>query len=92
MTENSSKSKKAESEKNLLGWKRTQADLENLKKRFELEKTDIITYSNSSLLKKMLPIIDDMDRAFSSLPEDIADNPWVKGIELVRQNIDNMLK
>lgn len=83
---------KAESEKNLIGWKRTQADLENLKKRFEQEKTDIITYGNTSLLKKMLPIIDDMDRAFSSVPEDIAGNPWVKGIELVRQNIDNMLK
>jgi len=82
---------KAESEKNLAGWKRTQADLENLKKRFEQERSDIIAFGNSSLWKKLLPVIDDFDRAFGSLPPDIADNTWAKGIELIYQKLQGVM-
>jgi len=83
---------KAEAEKNLLGWKRTQADLENLKKRFEQERSDIIAFGNSSLLKKLLPVTDDLDRAFGALPPDSAENIWVKGIGLVHQKLQNLLQ
>ncbi len=83
---------KAEIEKNLLGWKRTQADLENLKKRSDQERSDIIAFGNSTLFKKLLPVIDDLDRAFGSLPSDIADNTWVKGIELIHQKLQNLLQ
>jgi len=82
---------KEEAEKNLLGWKRTQADLENIKKRFEQEKKGIILSGNSYLLKKLLPIIDDMDRAFESMPGDISDTPWVQGMELIHQKLQAML-
>src|SRR3954447_14459288 len=40
---------------------RTQADLENYKKRCAREKDDAIKYSNTSLLDKLIPIIDNFE-------------------------------
>ena len=42
---------------------RANADFENIKKRFEKEKTDIATYANEKFARDLLPVIDALEMA-----------------------------
>jgi molecular chaperone GrpE len=59
---------KAKAEANLAGWQRAQADFINYKKRSEQEKQDLGKFANSVLILNLLPVLDDFERAFSSIP------------------------
>jgi molecular chaperone GrpE len=80
---------KARAEANLAGWQRAQADSVNYRKRLEQEKEEAVKYANTNLLSKLIPVLDDFDRALSNIPKDIADVPWVKG---VRATYESMFK
>ena len=80
---------KARAEANLAGWQRAQADSVNYRKRIEQEKEETVKYASASLLSKLIPVLDDFDRALSNIPKDIADVPWVKG---VRATYESMFK
>ncbi len=45
---------------------RLQADFDNYRKRAKAEKEEHIEYANQELIKKLLPVLDNMDRACSS--------------------------
>jgi len=79
----------ARAEANLAGWQRAQADSVNYRKRLEQEKEEAVKYANTNLLSKLIPVLDDFDRALSNIPKDIADVPWVKG---VRATYESMFK
>jgi molecular chaperone GrpE len=83
---------KAKAEKHLAGWQRAEADLSNLKKRFDQERSEIITFGNSILLKKLIPVLDDLERAFAMLPPKFAGNNWVNGLDLVYKKLQDILK
>jgi molecular chaperone GrpE len=78
---------KQKAETNLTGWQRAQADFENYKKRNEQEKIEIGKFANSVLILNLLPIIDDFERAFNSIPSDIADDSWLEGIKLIENKL-----
>lgn len=78
---------KARVEANLAGWQRAQADSVNYRKRFEQEKEETVKYASVSLLSKLIPVLDDFDRALSNIPKDIADVPWVKGVRLTYESM-----
>jgi molecular chaperone GrpE len=44
---------------------RLAAELENLKKRQEKERTDLVMYANESILKELLPVVDSLELALS---------------------------
>lgn len=48
---------------------RLQAEFDNYRKRVEKEKKDIIEYSNEEIIKKMLDVLDNFERAFQSLED-----------------------
>ncbi len=73
---------KEKAEKYLANWQRNQADFSNYKKRVEQEREELVKFANSSLILNLLPIIDDMERAFVSLPKQLAKFSWVDGIRL----------
>ena len=50
-------------------WKRALADYANLEKRVENEKQAFVKYSNQKLLEKLLPILDDLERAEKHLKD-----------------------
>lgn len=66
---------------------RAHADLQNAKMRMEKEAQDIRMYAVQSLIEKLLPTVDNFQRAFRHLPEDIADNDWVKGLQATEQQL-----
>lgn len=66
---------------------RAQADLQNAKARMEREAQEIRTYAMQGLIEKLLPTIDNFQRAFDHLPEELATNDWVKGLMAMEQQL-----
>jgi molecular chaperone GrpE len=83
---------KNEAETYLDNWKRTQADFINYKRRSELEKEDTIKFGNTALIKELLPVLDDLQRALDSIPREICDMPWVEGIRLIERKFNKSLE
>ncbi len=83
---------RAKADTNLAGWQRAQADFINSKKRFEQEKEETIKYANGNLLLKLIPILDDFDRAMSNIPKELENSPWVKGVKLTYENMQKTLE
>ena len=49
----------------LASWQRTQADLENFRKRVQQERGESLDLANSTLVSKLLNAMDDLELAFS---------------------------
>jgi len=62
---------------------RAQADLQNAKVRMDKEAQEMRTYAVESMLRRLLPTVDNFQRAFAHLPEDLSDHDWVKGLQAV---------
>ena len=82
--------KKAEA--NLVGWQRAQADFINYKRRSEQEKEDICKFANTELLCCILPILDDLERAFAAIPHHLDKTDWVDGIRLIERKLRTSLE
>jgi len=78
---------KAKAEANLAGWQRAQADFMNYKKRSEQEKQDLSKFANSVLILNLLPVLDDFERAFSSIPPKMGKLSWLDGIKLIERKL-----
>jgi molecular chaperone GrpE len=78
---------KAKAEANLAGWQRAQADFINYKKRAEQEKQDLSKFANSVLILSLLPVLDDFERAFSSIPHSMKKLSWLDGIKLIERKL-----
>lgn len=60
---------------------RLMAEYDNFKKRTLKEKSDLLKYGGESIIKNLLPVIDDFERAIAHMPEE--DSPLKEGIELI---------
>ena len=78
---------KAKSESHLANWQRTQADFINYKRRNTQEKEEIGKFANAILMLSLLPILDDLERAFTSIPHHLAKLSWVDGIRLIERKL-----
>jgi molecular chaperone GrpE len=67
---------------------RAAADLENYKKRAQREKEEVQKFGNEKLLKDLLPVLDNLDRALAAAP---AADPLVAGVTLVRTAFEQVL-
>ena len=74
------------------GWQRARAELSNARKRFQREQQRAYANAKADLLVRMLPIIDDFERAFETLPEDLASDAWVEGVKLVQYKALGLLE
>ncbi|MFC1952075.1 nucleotide exchange factor GrpE [Chloroflexota bacterium] len=83
---------KEKAEGYLANWQRAQADFVNYKRRNEQEKEEIIKFANASLMLSLLPILDDLKRAFTSIPPNLARLTWVDGISLIEHKLRATLK
>jgi molecular chaperone GrpE len=83
---------KEKAEKYLANWQRSQADLENYIKRAEEEKAEIVECANRVLILDLLPILDDFERAFASLPAELHEQNWTEGIKLIYNKIKAVLE
>ncbi|MFC1899301.1 nucleotide exchange factor GrpE [Chloroflexota bacterium] len=79
-------------ESNLANWQRAQADFTNYKRHSEQEKLEISSFANAALLFNLLPILDDLARAFDSTPPNLARLTWVDGIRLIGRKLEVTLE
>src|ERR1051325_7410867 len=70
---------------------RQAADLENYKKRSARDKADSIRYANESLVKDLLPVLDNLERALSHAQVGGNGKPLLEGIEMVLKNFLDVL-
>jgi len=70
-------------------YQRLMADFANYKQREEKSKADFKKFASSSLIEKLLPVLDNFDRALKDKdPED----PFVKGVIMTRDELLKILK
>lgn len=70
---------------------RTRADFENYRKRVEQEKQNARTTGEASAVLKLLPVIDNIERAITHIPAEIADDKWVQGVAGLAKNLEKSL-
>jgi molecular chaperone GrpE len=72
------------------------AEFENFRRRTAKERLDMILQANSDLLRDLLPIVDDMDRALKVLEQseqkELIDSPFAEGVKLVRNKMHQTLE
>jgi len=74
-------------EEYLANWQRTQADFVNYKRRNEQERQEFGKFANSQLILSLLPVLDDLERAFESATPQVARLKWVEGIRLIDRKL-----
>lgn len=72
-------------------WKRAQADYINLKRRTEQEKLEMSKYATEQLITRLLPVLDDFERAFQHKPQKV-NHEWVAGIKLIEKKLRGILE
>lgn len=70
---------------------RAQADLQNAKVRMEREAGELRKYASEQLIRRLLPALDNFQRAFQHIPADLQDNEWVKGVTAIEQDLFKQL-
>ncbi len=75
-----------------LDLQRTRADFENYRKRVDAEKSAAREAGQASAIQKLLPVIDNIERAITYAPEDLKENPWVQGVAGLTKNLEKSLE
>jgi len=83
---------RAKADEYLDQWRRTAAEFSNYKKRNERENREFQQYATAGFIQRLLPVLDDLDRAFGNLPEHLKGDGWISGIDLVRQKLMALLE
>lgn len=80
-----------QSQEYLDGWQRARAEFANYKKRVERDLKDNYQNATGDVLKSLLPVMDDFDRATINVPDDLLGHPWVSGIEMIHRKMSKVL-
>jgi molecular chaperone GrpE len=70
---------------------RSQADFENFRKRTAREKEDAMKYANSSLLERLLPIVDNFELGLAAARSEGENSPVYSGMSLVFKQLNDFL-
>ena len=70
-------------------WLRSQAEFQNYRKRVDRDNEMMYVSMKGDILKKVLPVLDDLERALQNRP---AGDAWANGIELVVRKYQNILE
>ena len=68
---------------------RERASFVNYRRRAEQERAESQQYATAQLLKKLLPVVDDFDRALTAAP---AGQPWVDGVRMIDRKLHTLLE
>jgi molecular chaperone GrpE len=83
---------KDQAQENLEGWQRERADFQNFRKRIERDQEISKQMITTNVIKRFLPIIDDMDRALKNCPTCEEAVAWTDGIELIHRKLQTILE
>jgi molecular chaperone GrpE len=84
--------KAAEAAEYLDNWRRSAAELSNARKRMLREQEEARATAAQRVLEKLLPVVDDMDRAFAALPEEQGAGEWTSGFRAIQRKLQVLLE
>lgn len=70
---------------------RIQADFINYRSRAEEDKQKALLAGKGATIVKLLPVIDNIERAVGHVPAELADNQWARGVASLSRNLDKSL-
>jgi len=76
----------------MANWQRALADYQNLKRRTEQEREEVARLANAALVINFLPLVDDLERALTSVDARLAGLTWVDGIRLIYRKFQAVLE
>lgn len=71
---------------------RAMADYKNFKRRTDQERADLLKSAGAAVLLKVLPIIDDLERAIGNTTPEISGTAWFSGFKLIPQKLNALLE
>jgi len=71
---------------------RTQAELVNYKRRTDGERIEHGKYSNSRLIGKILPVMEELDLAVTHAGEGGPNDSWLEGVKLIQRKLSTLLQ
>lgn len=71
---------------------RTRADFENYRKRVDGEKQAARESGQAGAILKLLPVIDNIERAIAYTPEELKGNAWVQGVSNLVKHLEKSLE
>jgi molecular chaperone GrpE len=71
---------------------RSQADFENYKKRAAREKEDAVKYANSSLLQRLVSILDNFELGLAAAKTETEQSPIYSGMVLIQKQLNDLLE
>ena len=71
---------------------RERADYQNLKKRTDQERQKALSSFNAEFIRALLPVVDDMQRAFDMIDPQTNNLKWVEGFKIIQRNLQDILK
>jgi molecular chaperone GrpE len=83
--------KSKEAQENYERFLRLAAELENIKKRQEREVSELRQFANENLLKELLPVLDNLERALEHGRQSEAPEALMEGLDLVNQDFLKVL-
>ena len=72
--------------------KRERADAANVRQRLAQERLQLAETARTAILGDLLPLLDNLQRAFSAVPDDLRAQNWVKGVLYIDQQLVAYLK
>ena len=73
-------------------WLRGQAEFSNFRKRQERERQDMRAGAAADTITLLLPVLDDLERAFKHVPADMQSHPWLSGFRLIERKFAQVLE
>lgn len=75
---------------------RTAAEMENMRRRHQKDRTDQLLYGNADLIVRILPLLDNFHRALDHVPasaeDDVEVRQWVSGLLMVVRQFEDILE
>lgn len=68
-------------------YKRLLAEFDNFRKRTEKERFSLIDIGASNIILKILPVVDNFERALENIPQDMKENSFVVGIDNIYKQV-----
>ena len=85
-------STRAQSDEYLAGLQRERAEFLNYKRRTAEDRQRELGLAAEDLIRKVLALADDFDRAIEARPESVADDPWFEGISAIDRKLRTLLE
>ena len=76
----------------LASLQRTAADFANFRRRTAEDRERELGLASESLLRKLLVVADDFDRALEAMPAELKGESWIEGVVLVDRKLRSLLE